>query len=368
MKRIAYTHLLLLCLASFSYAQTAGEELQSIFSDINALMSEQQDERFFQRYEGHLKEAKSLLDQHRADPTIRPYQQLYEQYEQRLALLQPSTGSEKKTGGLKSFGRKVAGASPFGGPEKYEDHGVANEVHQRNLGKIRFGSYTYGGTPTFSADGSLTDPVTYHLFLPASVVNLAQKEGKETGDKRWNAVTSNGIQFVLTANGEKYFDWLEVNPDGPDPDTYYSGIVLNEKRQKALINPMKAGSNTIKVEAYLYNKTIRDTHKKKVAEGIFEVKFTEEELTKTKERELQSKRNILSQVMIYNGLNQKIKVQSTNLVTDGYHSATIAPLQQKIFYYHSENGSGIRISYAGSSRLIKHIPMEEVPYDIIRVP
>lgn len=79
-------------------------------------------------------------------------------------------------------------------------------------------------------------------------------------------------------------------------------------------------------------------------------------------------RNVLSPVLVFNSLSQSIKLQSTNLETDGYQSLTIPALGRKSFMYHSENGSGIRISYANSGKLIKHIPVEQVPFDSIKVP
>ena len=79
-------------------------------------------------------------------------------------------------------------------------------------------------------------------------------------------------------------------------------------------------------------------------------------------------RNILSPVLVYNTLAQSIKVQSTNLQTDGYQSLTIPGFGRKNFMYHSEHGSGIRISYSNSGKLIKHIPVDQIPMDAINVP
>ncbi len=79
-------------------------------------------------------------------------------------------------------------------------------------------------------------------------------------------------------------------------------------------------------------------------------------------------RNILSPVLIFNSLPQSIKVQSTNLETDGYQSLTIPGFGKKNFMYHSEHGSGIRISYSNGGKLIKHIPVEKIPFDSINVP
>lgn len=79
-------------------------------------------------------------------------------------------------------------------------------------------------------------------------------------------------------------------------------------------------------------------------------------------------KNVLSPVLVFNSLPQSIKVQSTNLETDGYQSLTIPGLGRKNFMYHSENGSGIRISYANGGKLIKQIPVEQVPFDSIKVP
>ncbi len=355
-------------LATTTFSQTPGEALQSVFVKINTLMSQQQDEAFFQAYSSYLKEAKALLDANESDPNVKPYEQLYAQYEQRLALFQQENGSAEKEGSLKRFGRKFADATPFGGPEKYEDQGVANAVHKENLGKLRFGTYTYNGSPNFTNIGSVQEEMTYHLFLPASVVSMAQKAGKEKRDKRWNAVTSNKIQFAAFVNGKKLLEWIAVNPDGPDPDTYYTDVLFNEKRQKAILAVLEPGENTVLIEAFLLNLTVGDTYKPKVATGSVLLSFTENELTQLKDKTFKKERNILSPVTIYNGLNQTIKVQSSNLNTEAFVSEKIGPLQQKIFYYHSENGSGIRISYASSSKLIKFIPLDKVPFDIIRVP
>lgn len=352
------------------FGQSPSTELQSLFNSINTLMSEEQDDAFYKKYEGFLKEAKEILDENKGESGMQVYEQYYTQYAQRLEMIKAANGKSKKGSGLKAFGRNVLSASPFSGmaQEKYEDNGIGNDVHTDNLGKLRFGTYTYGGSPSFVTEGSLMEDLTYHLFLPASVVNLAQKEARETNDRRWNAVTSNYIQFVVYANDKEMFDWTPISPSGPDPDTYYSGLALTEKRRKILLSEMVEGSNSVRFEAYLYNANIRDNHKPKVAGGSFEFPLTEEELTEIKETVLKRKRNVLSPVTIYNGLNQTISVQSTNLDTDAYESEKIGPLQQKIFYYHSENGSGIRISYAGTSRLIKHIPMDQIPFDIIKVP
>lgn len=354
----------------FGFGQSPGGELQTIFNSINTLMLEKQDDVFYEKYEGFLEEARGILDKNKGEPSLQAYEQYYIQYQQRLELIRASNGDSKKGSGLKTFGRNILNASPLSGmvQEKYEDNGIGNEVHQNNLDKLQFGTYRYGGAPSFTDIGSLTEDVIYHLFLPASIINMAQKEARETNDRRWNAVTSNYIQFVVFANGKKIFDWVPVSPHGPDPDTYYTGIALTEKRRKTLLEEMVAGSNSIRFDAYLYNHTIGDDHKPKLATGSFKVHFTESELTEIKETILKRRRNVLSPVTIYNGLNQTIRVQSTNLETDAYLSEKIGPLQQIIFYYHSENGSGIRISYAGNSKLIKHIPMDQVPFDAIRVP
>ena len=116
-------------------------------------------------------------------------------------------------------------------------------------------------------------------------------------------MTDNGIQFVFFLNGKEQFKWLEISPDGPDPDTYYTGLSLSDKRKKSLINSLVAGSNQFSIKTFLYNHTAGDAQKVSIGSGSFEVVVSESELAQLKE-EIKPKRSVLSMVTIYNGLNQ----------------------------------------------------------------
>ncbi len=173
--------------------------------------------------------------------------------------------------------------------KSHKDNGTPNPVHQANVGKIRFGNYKYGsGSPNFVSNVKAETPFSYHLFLPNSVQNLAVKEAKATKDRRWLATTSNKLQFVISANGKVMFKWIEVSPDSLVPDTYYTNKVMTAQpinvygkggfyafyMKEVLLKNRSGGTLDIKVDVYLYNLTIRDERKPKVAEGSFKVIYT----------------------------------------------------------------------------------------------
>ncbi|MFP2997982.1 hypothetical protein ABN763_18870 [Spongiivirga sp. MCCC 1A20706] len=190
--------------------------------------------------------------------------------------------------------------------DSHKDNGVPNDIHKKHLGKLMFGSYTYGkGNPNFISKVQMETPFDFHLFLPKSIQNLAVDQAKKNNDKRWLAITDNGLEFHIYANGELTHKWVEIDPNNLEPNTYYTGNVMKPEKinfygsagfyryygQKTIIEKLKAGIHTIKVEVFLFNNTIQDSNKPKVAEGEFELSFSKADWIKLdKERNIKPQR------------------------------------------------------------------------------
>jgi len=186
-------------------------------------------------------------------------------------------------------------------PELYnriEDNGVANQFHKDHVGKIVFGQYSYGkSTSGIGKEFGVNTGFNYYLFLPKAIHNLALDEQETTGDDRWFAKSDNRILFSLYVEDRLIHSWIEISPaarEYNEKSTFFSGRCIDEKPvdvnytkgfyhylgKKFIVWHMQPGTYDAKVEAYLYNNTIQDKHKVKIAEGTFKLKATKAELDK----------------------------------------------------------------------------------------
>ena len=111
--------------------------------------------------------------------------------------------------------------------KSHKDNGTPNAVHSQNVGKIRFGNLQIRRqSDSFANSFAVEAPFSYHLFLPKSVQNLAVDQAKANNDRRWLATTSNKVLFVVSVDGKKMHQWVEVSPDSLIPNTYFSKPVM----------------------------------------------------------------------------------------------------------------------------------------------
>lgn len=258
----------------------------------------------------------------------------------------------------------------------HKDDGVGSAVHKSNVGKIRFGAYRYGQTSDFKEQFAVEAPFSYHLFLPKSVQNLAVEQAKETKDRRWLAVTSNKIMFVVSVDGKLMHKWVEISPDSVEPNTYYSDEVMLKQPvdvygrgdfygfyvREVLLKFRKGGALNVKVEAYLYNLTIREERSPKVAEGNFKVNFNAAQWAK-----LDRERNIKRERHAYNipcrhALSFRTSPNGVKSEYSGRGSTMIYKKGQKIYVYNPVSKSTRFLMTLTSSSQAINVPANFCSY------
>ncbi|MFD2563180.1 hypothetical protein [Aquimarina rubra] len=215
-----------------------------------------------------------------------------------------SSGDDLNNGlnGLLKKGRQsITGLRKKMNPELYnriEDNGTPNSFHKNNIGTIKFGEYTYGASfSSLKTEFTINNGFNYYLFLSKAIHNLALDQQESTGDDRWFAKSDNRILFSLYVSDRLVHSWIEISPAQRDYDeksTFFSGECITKKPidvnytsgfyhylgKKFIVWHMEPGTYNVSVEAYLFNQTIQDEGKVKIAEGTFKLKATKADLEK----------------------------------------------------------------------------------------
>lgn len=203
--------------------------------------------------------------------------------------------------------------------ERVEDDGVGNDFHKNNLKNIKFGDYTYGGSENGLKNAFNINPgFHYYLFLPKAIHNMALDEQENSGDDRWLAKSENQIAFKMYLNNEFLHQWMEITPSDREYNekaTFFQGIAIDKNKNQdvnyahrlyrclgkdVIVERLKPGNYSVKLEAYLFNTTVNWEGAKKLSEGTFTFNVTEADL-----KEFKKYRNQLARVerTIMNGCN-----------------------------------------------------------------